>query len=281
MGKEVQFPVESTNILKLISIKENKNDNLTKDIENESNLVKSIFVKPSNTKDKNRGWDKRYVCVFCQKRFPKLPRHLEDKHQGESEVMKVKALLALPSDSEDTKKLKSKMRLDIIESLRRKGNYNHNIKVLKQGFEELIVNRCPPRETSCKLYLPCLHCLEFYFNKDLHRYVKMCKQKSNVSGKSTNRVQSYSAMLLPTHSDISPYLAHVFETMKVDDVSICLKVDNTIIKYGNVLCKKHLNNDDQTRHISNKLRELGRLLLKMKSKNLVTCFKDILHPKLF
>ena len=45
--------------------------------------------------------------------------------------------------------------------------------------------------------------------------------------------------------------------------------------------KKHLNNDDQTSHISNKLRELGRLLLKMKGKNLVTCFKDILHPKLF
>ena len=90
-------------------------------------LVKSIFVKPSNTKDKKRAWDKRHVCVFCQKSFPKLPRHLEDKHKGESEVMKMKALVAVPSDSEDTKKFKSKMRLDIIESLRRKGNYNHNI----------------------------------------------------------------------------------------------------------------------------------------------------------
>ena len=113
-------------------------------------LVKSIFVKPSNTKDKKRAWDKRHVCVFCQKSFPKLPRHLEDKHKGESEDMKMKPLLAVPSDSEDTKKFKSKMRLDIIESLRRKGNYNHNIKVLKQGFGELIVKRYPPRETSYK-----------------------------------------------------------------------------------------------------------------------------------
>lgn len=59
-----------------------------------------------------------------------------------------------------------------------------------------------------------------------------------MSGKSTSHVQSYSAMLLPTHSDISPYLTQVFETMNVDDVSICLKVDDTIINYGNTLCKK-------------------------------------------
>ena len=45
--------------------------------------------------------------------------------------------------------------------------------------------------------------------------------------------------------------------------------------------KKHLNNGDQTRHISKKLSELCRLLLKMKRGNLATCFKDILHPKLF
>ena len=152
--------------------------------------------------------------------------------------MKMKALLPVPSDSEDTKKLKSKTRLDIIESLRRKGNYNHNIKVLKQGFGESFVKRCPPRETSHKSYLPCVHCLEFYFSKDLHRHVKKCKQKSDVSGKSANHVQSYSAVLLPTHSDISPYLAKVFERMNVDDASICLKVDDNIIKYGNTLCKK-------------------------------------------
>ena len=72
--------------MKSIPIEENKNDNLAKDTENETNLVTSIFVKPSNTKDKKRAWDKRYVCVFCQKSLPKLPRHLENKHKGESEV---------------------------------------------------------------------------------------------------------------------------------------------------------------------------------------------------
>ena len=66
------FPAESTNILKSIPIEENENDNLTKDAENDTNLVKSIFVKPSNTKDKKRAWDKRYVCVFLLEKFSKV-----------------------------------------------------------------------------------------------------------------------------------------------------------------------------------------------------------------
>ena len=72
IGKKIPFPVESTIILKLISIEEKKHGNLTKDIKNDSNLVNSIFVKPSNTKDKKRAWDKCHVCVFCQNRFSKL-----------------------------------------------------------------------------------------------------------------------------------------------------------------------------------------------------------------
>ena len=52
----------------LYHIEENKNDNLTKDTENDTNLIKSIFVKPSSTKDKERAWHKWH----CQKSFPKL-----------------------------------------------------------------------------------------------------------------------------------------------------------------------------------------------------------------
>ena len=69
--------------------------------------------------------------------------------------------------------------------------------------------------------------------------------------------------------------------MRVDDVSIALKLDNVIIKYGNVLCRKHYNNDDQTYHISNKLRELGRLQLHMHRSNLINSFEDIIDPKQF
>lgn len=69
--------------------------------------------------------------------------------------------------------------------------------------------------------------------------------------------------------------------MKVDEISMAIKVDPVITKFGNMLCKKHYNNDDQTYHISNKLRELGCLLVHMRKANNVQCFEDIINPKLF
>ena len=61
-----------------------------------------------------------------------------------------------------------------------------------------------------------------------------------------------------------------------------MRKDDVIIKYGNTLRRKHYNNDDQTYYISNKLRELGRLLTKMQLKKRdVTCMRDFVNPSLF
>ena len=59
--------------------------------------------------------------------------------------------------------------------------------------------------------------------------------------------------------------------MRIDEGQAALKKDDVIMKYGNNLCDKHYINDDQTYYISNKLRELGRLLIQMQLK------KDMLH----
>lgn len=61
----------------------------------------------------------------------------------------------------------------------------------------------------------------------------------------------------------------------------CVKTDDVMIKYGNTLCRKHANNDDKTYHISNKLRELGRLLLQMRKGNELKSFREIIDPKKF
>ena len=239
-------------------------------------------MKSSSTKDKKRGWDKRYFCVFCEKAFLKITRHLEDIHKSETEVARLINLAVNSEDSEETKKLKTKLRKQISDSLRQKGTFNHNIKVLNQGFGEITVKRCPVKETAYTEFLPCEFCLQFYFRKDLHRHVKGCSKNKNVSKHpKASRVQSRASMLLPVHPQVSNALKQIFERMKIDDVSMLLKLDMVIIKYGNVLCRKHYNNDDQTYFISNKLRELGRLLFLMKSLNIVSSFEEIINPKLY
>lgn len=241
-----------------------------------------VFVKCSNKNDGKRAWDKRYDCVFCGKLFPKLPRHLEDMHSNEGEVKRMMSLKAHEDDSNDAKKLKAKMRKEIIDSLRRTGNYHHNMKVLKAGRGQLLVKRCPPSEVPYTEYLPCSHCLEFFFRKDLHRHMKTCSCKKNdFKEMHGGRVQSCASMMLPQHADITDALGKIHQRMKIDEVSALLKTDDTIIKYGNALCRKHFNNDDQTYYISNKLRELGRLLFKMRERKLVQVFLDVINPQLF
>lgn len=250
----------------------------------ETSQKEEIYVKSSNKRGGKRAWDKKYYCVYCFQPYAKIARHFEDKHSRESEVDKMIKLAPTEKDGPDSVRLKRKLRKEICDSLRKKGNYNHNIAVLQQGRGELIVKRCPPKITLYTSYLPCEFCLDFYYKKDLHRHMKTCKmRKTKLVTRKVVRVQGSAAMLLPVHPDVSEALNRLFIRMRVDDVSLALKLDPLIIKYGNVLCRKHYNNDDQTYHISNKLRELGRLLIKLRSSNeeKVKCFQDVINPELF
>ena len=246
----------------------------------ETKTAEKITVKCSSKNGKSRVWDKRYCCVYCEKPYAKIARHFEDKHKTEADVAKLIDLIPTKHDAKETKKLKFSMRRKIIDDLRRKGNYNHNIVVLKRGFGELIVKRCPTKTVLYTSFLPCEFCLDFYYRKDLHRHIKTCPLNKKTAPRSGSHVQGSAAMLLPVHPEVSDALKKIFERFKVD-VSICLKLDPTIIKYGNVLCRKHYNNSDQTYHISNKLRELGRLLLKMRSTKEVKILEHIINPSLF
>ena len=90
--------------------------------------------------------------------------------------------------------------------MQKTGTYNQNMKVLERGFGELIVKRCPPQEVPYTSYLPCEHCLDFYFKKDLHRHIKKCK-KSIGTARKGSRVKGKGFMLLPTQANVSPALA--------------------------------------------------------------------------
>ena len=70
--------------------------------------------------------------------------------------------------------------------------------------------------------------------------------------------------------------------MKVDEISTYIKTDSLIIRFGNKLCNKHMNNDDQSKYISNKLRELSRFTLEMrKSCETVTNLDNAINPEYF
>ncbi|KAM9414359.1 uncharacterized protein KZ484_023550 [Pholidichthys leucotaenia] len=278
-----------------------------------------VTVKRTFSGEKRR-WDKKHYCVFCRRPQVKIARHLLRKHADEQEVV---AASALPTGSKE--------RHLLLEHLRCRGNYLHNIEVIRQGSGEIVPWRRPSEEMDARKYLPCPLCLGFFLRADLWKHQVSCRKKlaidpsntettkgdaseftgrtggdsedrttedtpSESSGDATkrplttdstesrprkrNRVQAAASRLLPISSGASESCSEILHRMNQDNVSYEVKSDWLICKYGNKL----MGNEDgggQRRYdyVSQKLRELGKLLLAAKSLDSeVQSFQDLLTP---
>lgn len=134
-----------------------------------------VTVKTCKKGDK-RKWDKKHYCVFCKKPQTKMTRHLMRKHSGEKEVAQV---ICLP--------LKSKKRTQTLELLRRRGDYYHNITVLKEGKGEIVTYRQPSEHADAENFLPCNICYGFFLKTELWRHEKVCRKTMTVSAESKKR----------------------------------------------------------------------------------------------
>ncbi|XP_029985789.1 uncharacterized protein LOC115416199 [Sphaeramia orbicularis] len=117
-----------------------------------------------------RRWDKKHYCVFCRRPQVKIARHLLKKHADQQEVL---AASELPPGS--------KQRHLLLEQLRCRGNYLHNIEVIRQGSGEIIPWRRPSEDVDARNYLPCPLCLGFFLRADLWKHQASCVKKMNTN----------------------------------------------------------------------------------------------------
>ena len=107
-------------------------------------------------------------CLFCGVEVTKLYRHIKRKHKHEKEV---EELLAL-------KEIDKKEYFKQVCSIRLRGNYNHNMKVIKEKRGYFVVARRPTgiQKESVKFsdFAPCPHCFAFVTNHELSRHKKRC-----------------------------------------------------------------------------------------------------------
>ncbi|XP_007541314.1 uncharacterized protein LOC103129979 isoform X2 [Poecilia formosa] len=295
-----------------------------------------VTVKRSLS-DGKRRWDKKHYCVFCRRPQVKIARHLLRKHADQQEVL---AASALPTGS--------KQRHLLLEHLRCRGNYLHNIEVIRQGRGEIVPWRQPSEkfDVDARNYLPCPLCLGFFLRADLWRHQVSCRKKlaidpskgpgpsvetssdeafpslesigeltldpaekaptegSNQSSeheksqiltsepsvnqnqnsaqnlpKRRTRVQAAASRLLPISSSASEGVSEILHRMNQDNVSYEVKSDWLICKYGNKLLENQDGNQRSYEYVSQKLRELGRLLLAAKSLDSeVQTLQDLLAP---
>ncbi|XP_051251814.1 uncharacterized protein LOC127361326 isoform X2 [Dicentrarchus labrax] len=116
--------------------------------------------------DGKRRWDKKHYCVFCRRPQVKIARHLLRKHADQQEVATASTL---PTGS--------RQRHLLLEHLRCRGNYMHNIEVIRQGSGEIVPWRQPSEEVDARNYLPCPLCLGFFLRADLWKHQASCRRK--------------------------------------------------------------------------------------------------------
>ena len=88
----------------------------------------TISVTSASSNERKRLWNKRYAFMCYGGLVHKLPRHFEDKHCTETEVMEY---LALPKGSKERRQKLTK--------LRNEGCFLHNKEVLHKGQGEMVV----------------------------------------------------------------------------------------------------------------------------------------------
>ncbi|XP_020362082.1 uncharacterized protein LOC109908065 isoform X1 [Oncorhynchus kisutch] len=225
----------------------------------------------TKTKDGSRRYTKKHYCLFCEKPQSKIARHLEMIHKSEAEVAKA---LSFPKNSKDRK-----LQLTI---LRKRGDRAHNMQVIREGKGVIV----PCKQTSSpngnpKDFLHCANCQGLFKRKFLWKHMKRCPLSGVRLKPGKTRVQAICAHAQPVPDGISKGLWKLVNDMTQDEVVDVIKRDKCIIQFGeqhyNIMGHRRANHE----LIRQKMRELGRLVLKGKHVSPLTRLEEYIDPANF
>lgn len=215
---------------------------------------KILQTTESTVHEERREPCKKHFCLYCKMAFTQLAKHLEKKHADETEVTHA---IHFPKGS--------KVRQNLLDQIRNKGDYEHNCKVLKKGEGEIVTKKQVKNPSiSVRDFLPCQHCFAFHRKTDLWRHERSCKarkgdQKPELTTK--DRVHTVASQLLPMCEFLTEGCKEIINIMHQDDISSHIRNDPLICKYGNALSVKYEHDKSQFAYIAQKMRELGRFVL--------------------
>ena len=219
-------------------------------------------ARTSNTLQR-RVWDRKNVCLFCDKPQAKLSRHLMRVHKHEVDVQ---FALAHVKGSAGRRKA--------LNALRKEGNYRHNIAIRAgQKSGPLIpCNRARSRKRADQ-YVACDTCKGFFGRTTLWRHKRTCGDHGG------GRVLATAISAMPS-TCANPKLQKVLDSMKADPITLLCKTDETILLFGGSLCEKLGSETKDIQNIRNRMRELGRLLDVLQKEGGAR-LKDFLEPGTF
>lgn len=194
---------------------------------------------------------KRNYCLFCDKSYAKIARHLEQKHSSEQDVARA---LACPK--------KTKQRRLQLDYLRKKGNRAHNIEAMKEGKGVVVpCKQSSSASVDARDYMHCANCQGLFKRRFLWKHMKRCAlvQKCGKAKPGRTRIQSLCANAQPVPAGVSTKVWKMINNMCQDNIAQAVKNDRCIIALAEQMLNKKGAAQDE--HIRTTLRELGRLVV--------------------
>ncbi|KAJ8966985.1 hypothetical protein NQ314_003173 [Rhamnusium bicolor] len=223
----------------------------------------------------NRPWTKKCYCLYCFKEVTHFSRHLERNHGEEGAVQE---FLAQP--------LRDPKRKVLLSVLRKQGNYFY-----AENLNQVRPVRRPKVQVDKSLehrnenYVPCSNCFGYFKRNFLRRHRRKCPLRSERNTSRENHLSASQLMIICSGNyskfyDSLRLKKEVFTIMRADKISEAAMSDLLICSYAEGLLGKHKRTQIKT-VISNKMRELGRLLLQLKETTNVQRLIDVLKPEFF
>ncbi|XP_050509153.1 uncharacterized protein LOC126886322 [Diabrotica virgifera virgifera] len=233
------------------------------------------FVGPSHVKVEShfsRSQDKKTTCPYCLDNVTHFARHLIRRHCDQGAV---KEFSSFPPNYHKRKLL--------LDAIRRQGNFvsslsTNNIRPVRRPKEA--------EDVDTSLFVSCPDCMGFFRRTYLRRHRKQCPARSKCKTVKRENHLSLSQVFTVCSGVHGDFLAslrlkkEVFPIMRSDEISRTAMKDMLICSYAESLLRKHKR--AQIRNvISNKMRELGRLLISLRNTTGIQLLFDALKPQFF
>ncbi|XP_051734581.1 uncharacterized protein LOC127504143 isoform X42 [Ctenopharyngodon idella] len=238
------------------------------DSSSEKTSHSSINVTSLPNTAKRSKYNKKQYCLYCNKAISKLARHLESAHSTQLDVAKAFSF-----------KKRSRERKDLLRSLKKRGNFNHNATVASSGVGEMVACRRPTRDKQSNDFSHCKFCQGLYARDSLWRHVRNCPQKSVEV--ETRVGQKRIHIDLPKADTVHDAVWKIACEMNQDDISLVVRSERDILSLGESMYNGRKPNEKRNDYIRQKMREMARLLITARATTPLKSTEDLVMPSNF
>jgi len=238
------------------------------DSSSENKLHSSVNVSSLPNTAKRSKYNKKQYCLYCNKAISKLARHLESAHSTQPDVAKAFSF-----------NKRSRERKDLLRSLKKRGNFNHNATVASSGDGEMVACRRPTRVRQSNDFSHCKFCQGLYARDCLWRHVRNCPQKSVEVESRVGRKRIH--MDLPKPDAVHEAVWKIAFEMNQDDISLVVRSERDILSLGESMYNGRKPNEKRNDYIRQKMREMARLLITARATTPLKTTEDLVMPSNF